>query len=117
MTNTWGWPLNESESAPANALTRLSAYKNRSSRARLPGNTSSSAHPMSVPIAMPATSVAAALTSAPRRTFAQNSLRASTRNRTAATWKTSPITSPMSSITDRLLVTRAATFHTVEATM
>ena len=51
---------------------------------------------------MPATRAAAAFSSAPRRTFAQNSLRASTRNTIAATWKARPITSPMSSI-DRLV--------------
>ena len=98
LTKTCGWPLNESESAPANALTRFSAYRNRSPRAREPGNSSSRPQPMSVPTAMPATSAAAALNSAPRRTLAQNSLRASTRNRIAATWKPSPITSPMSSM-------------------
>ena len=43
------------------------------------------------------TSATAALISAPRRTLAQNSLRASTRNATAAMWKARPMTSPMSS--------------------
>ena len=72
---------------------------------------------MSVPIAMPATSVAAALTSAPRRTFAQNSLRASTRNKIAAMWKPSPITSPMSSITDSVAGDEAADVPADAATM
>ena len=72
---------------------------------------------MSVPIAMLTISVAAALTSAARRTLAQNCFRARTRNRIDARWKTRPITSPMSSITDLGLVTSPPTFHTIEATM
>ena len=66
---------------------------------------------------MPATSAAAALTSAPRRTLAQNSLRASTRKATAATWKASPITSPISSIQVSSPVTRSPRFQPIEPTM
>ena len=72
---------------------------------------------MRMPTAIPATSVAAALNSAPRRTFAQNSLRASTRKAIAATWKTRPMTSPMSCITDSSPVTRSPTFQPIAATM
>ena len=66
---------------------------------------------------MPATSTAAALNNAPRRTLAQNSLRASTRKAIAATWKASPMTSPISSIHVSSPVTRSPMFHAIAATM
>ena len=65
-------------------------------------------------MAIPATSATAALTSAPRRTFAQNSLRASTRKATAATWKASPIISPLSCIQVSSPVTMSPTFQPIE---
>ena len=66
---------------------------------------------------MPAARVASALISAPRRTLAQNSLRARTRRAIAATWKPSPMTSPTSSRTDSGPVEMSPTFQPMAATM
>ena len=70
-----------------------------------------------MPTAIPAISVATALKSAARRTFAQNCLWATTSTTMAATWMARPMTSPISSRIDSSPVTRSATFTTIAATM